>query len=63
MKYDNGEVATVTIGHAEPEGDDFGPPAIGSSVCVKSRGTKYSAIIQDVLEVCICLCTIGVNSP
>ena len=58
VKYHNGEVQTVNIGHAEPEGDDFGPPVIGCSVCVKSRGGKYSAIIQEVLEVCMCTCTI-----
>lgn len=52
VKYDNGEIETVAIGHAEPEGD-FSPPAVGSSLCVKSRGGKYSAIVQDVLEVCI----------
>lgn len=57
VKYDNGEVQTVNIGHAETEGDDLGPPAIGCSVCMKSRGGKYSAVVQDV-EVCMCICTI-----
>ena len=46
VEYDNGEMETVTISHTEP-GEGFNPPVIGESVCVKSRGGKYSALIRD----------------
>ena len=55
VEYDNGEMETVTIAQTEPDGD-FGPPTVGATLCVKSRGGKYSATIKDVLQethVCI----------
>ena len=54
VAYDNSEVETVLVGLVEPE-EDFGPPVPGATLCVKSRGTKYSAVVKDIIqEVCLC---------
>lgn len=49
MEYDNGEIETVNLRNVEPE--DFSDPSVGSIVCVKSRGGKYSARILKIIEV------------
>ena len=55
MEYDNSEIETVGVGQVEPE-DDFCPPMPGSTLCVKSRGGKYAAIVKEILqEVCAML--------
>lgn len=53
VEYDNGEIENVAMGHVEPE-DDFSPPTLGATLCVKSRGGKYAATVKDVIEeVCV----------
>ena len=37
------------MGQVEPE-EDFSPPLVGSTLCVKSRGGKYAATVKDVIE-------------
>ena len=55
MEYDNSETETVAVGQVEHE-DDFCPPVPGSTLCVKSRGGKYVAIVKEILqEVCAML--------
>lgn len=49
VEYDNGELETLNVGQTEPEGD-FGPPNVGSTLCVKSRGGKYCAVVKDIMQ-------------
>ena len=41
VEYDNGELETIEITRAEPD-EGFNPPSVGTTICVKSRGGKYS---------------------
>ena len=54
MEYDNGELETIEVTRAEPD-EGFNPPSVGTTICVKSRGGKYSAQIKEVTEVCTCV--------
>ena len=55
VAYDNSEVETVLVGLVQSE-EDFGPPVPGATLCVKNRGTKYSAVVKDIIqEVCLCV--------
>jgi hypothetical protein len=61
IEYENGETEVVECKRLEPEGD-FVPPEVGSGVCCKTKGAKYSAVILHILEksnevrVCIATC-------
>lgn len=52
VKYDNGELETVTIMQTEPD-KDFSPPVVGTAVCVRTRGGRYLAEVKEVTEVTI----------
>ena len=43
LKYDNGEMDQLPARRVEPE--EYLPPSIGSRVCCKVKGAKYSAEI------------------
>ena len=51
VEYSNGEMDTVDVKRAKPEGD-FDPPLPGSVVCVQTKAGNYSATIEEVLDVC-----------
>lgn len=52
VKYENGEVETVTIVQTEPD-EDFSPLMDGTTVCVKTRGGRYFMEANEVTDVTI----------